>query len=155
MDGQPIPFEQLQAMAGPTLGRSRWYEVGQERIDRFADVTEDRQFIHVDPQRAAAETPLGGTVAHGLLTLSPLPAMSYEVIPVLDDMAMSINYGYDKVRFVEPVPSGARVRGHFQLLEVASKPGMRVLLRIGVEIEIEHRDKPALAAESLALVVRQ
>ncbi len=153
MAPQPLSLEELKAKQGESLGTSRWIEVEQSRIDNFADVTEDWQFIHVDVERATAETPFGGTIAHGFLTLSLLPAMGAEVIPRLKDLAMSINYGFDKMRFLNPVPSGSRVRGHIKLAEVAPKPDNRVLIRYEVEVEIDGQDKPALIAEWLGLAV--
>ena|SRR5699024_1034752 len=155
MNPQPLTLEQLQTLKGKPLGTSAWHELDQQRINAFADATEDWQFIHVDPDRALTETPFGGTIAHGQLTLSLLPAMTAEAVPPLADQTLFINYGFDKVRFLSPVPSGARVRGHFTLADVTPKPGNRVLLRYTIEVEIEHHDKPALVAEWLGLSVRE
>ena len=156
MAPQPVTLDELKAKQGKSLGTSKWIEVSQSRIDGFADVTEDWQFIHVDHERATAETPFGGTIAHGFLTLSLLPAMSAEVIPRLKDLAMSINYGIDKMRFLNPVPSGSRVRAHIKLLEVAPKPdNRRVLIRYEIEVEVDGQDKPALIVEWLGLAVRK
>ena len=125
---------------------SRWFAIDQARIDAFAAVCEDHQFIHVDPERAAG-TRFGGTVAHGFLTLSLLSAMAYDAIPVTD--ALSVNYGFDRVRFVSPVPSGARVRGRFVVAEVEERvPGERTL-RWDVEVEVEGTARPALVARWL------
>lgn len=140
-----LTLEEMRALKGKPMGTSRWYEITQERIDQFADVTEDWQFIHVDPEAAEA-TPFGTTIAHGFLTLSMLSAMVYEM-PVLENIAMGVNYGFDKVRFLSPVPSGARIRAHFTLTELdESKPGF-VTSYTHVEVEIEGHDKPALAAD--------
>lgn len=150
---QPPTLEQLQALQGQSLGASAWHKLDQQRIDGFADVTEDWQFIHVDPQRAQTETPFGGTIAHGFLTLSLLPAMGSEAISWLDDLAILINYGFNKMRFLAPVPSGASVCGHFTLIDATPKSDDRVLLHFGVEVEIEGHDKPALVAEWLGMAV--
>src|SRR5947209_3971666 len=106
-------IDELKELVGQELGAGAWFEVTQERIDAFADISGDHQWIHVDPERAAA-TPFGGTIAHGYLTLSLLPAMSYEVIPHKED-GMALNYGLNRVRFPAPVPSGSRVRGTFHV----------------------------------------
>lgn len=153
MSAQPPTLAQLQALHGQRLGHSAWHVLAQSRIDAFADVTEDWQFIHVDPRRAQTETAFGSTIAHGFLTLSLLPVMAGEAAPWLDDMPMVINYGFDKMRFLSPVPCGARVRGHFTLLDTTAKADNRVLLRQAVQVEIEGQEKPALAAEWLALLV--
>lgn len=130
------------------LGResfSRWLTVDQTRIDGFADVTEDHQFLHVDPARAA-QTPFGGTIAHGFLTLSLLSAMGYEAFPDLPGQTASVNYGLDRIRFVAPVPSGARIRGRFALAEVDQIAPDTLSLTHDVAVEIEGSDKPALVA---------
>jgi acyl dehydratase len=141
----------IVALIGKPLGTSSWVLVDQGLIDRFADVTNDHQFIHVDPVAARA-TPFGGTIAHGLLTLSLLPAMAYEVVPVPDGAKMAANYGYDKIRFIAPVRSGRRIRAHFKLLDFSEvKPGIwRQVTAATVEIEAE--DKPALVADWIAQV---
>ncbi|MDQ2094148.1 MaoC family dehydratase [Rhodalgimonas zhirmunskyi] len=140
-----LSLEDMRALVGKPMGTSRWYDITQDRIDQFADVTEDWQFIHVDKE-AAKQTPFGTTIAHGFLTLSMLSAMVYEM-PVLENIAMGVNYGFDKVRFLSPVPSGARIRAHFTLTELdESKPGF-VTSYTHVEVEIEGHDKPALAAD--------
>src|SRR5687768_13861204 len=107
--------EQLQEQVGREIGVSSWIHVPQDRINTFADSTEDHQFIHVDPERAA-KTELGGTIAHGFLVLSLMSAMANEVVPPIKGMAMGLNYGFDRLRFVAPVPVGSFVRGHFKLL---------------------------------------
>lgn len=139
-----LTLAEMKALVGKPLGTSSWFTIDQKRIDAFADVTEDWQFIHVDPD-AAAKTPFGGTIAHGFLTLSMLSAMVYEM-PVLENVAMGVNYGFDTVRFLSPVPAGARIRAHFTLTALdESKPGF-VTTHTGVSVEIEGQDKPALAA---------
>jgi acyl dehydratase len=134
------------ALAGQDPGVSTWIMVDQARINAFADCTNDHQFIHVD-EALARQTPFGGTIAHGLLTLSLLPAMAYDVMPKVMGTTHGVNYGYDKVRFVTPVPSGARVRGHFKLEHVdATKPGVLASLVL-VSVELEGALKPALVAQ--------
>ncbi len=110
---------ELQGLIGQEVGVSKWFEITQARIDAFADCTEDHQFIHVDPQAAKA-TPFGGTIAHGFLTLSLASAMSYDAVAPLDGVVMGVNYGFDKLRFLAPVPAGSRVRGRFKLLSAVT-----------------------------------
>jgi acyl dehydratase len=147
----PHPSE-LSSLIGQEVGVSRWFEIDQARIDAFADVTEDRQFIHVDPE-AARQTPFGGTIAHGFLTLSLASAMSYDAVKPLDGVAMGVNYGFDKLRFLAPVPAGSRVRGRFKLLSAEDKGGGRWLIKHELTIEIDGADKPALIAEWLGMQV--
>jgi len=141
----------IKSRVGQEVGVSSWIEIGQARIDAFADATEDRQFIHVDP-KAAAQTPFGGTVAHGFLTLSLLSAMAADAMLHPDSLKMAINYGLDRVRFVAPVRAGSRVRGRFRLDSVEEKAPGQVLMRHTVTVEIEGEDKPALTAEWLGLL---
>lgn len=140
----------LQGLIGQEVGVSRWIEVTQARIDAFADCTEDHQFIHVDPEAAKA-TPFGGAIAHGFLTLSLASAMSYDAVPPLDGVVMGVNYGFDKLRFLAPVPAGSRIRGRFRLLAAEDKGQGRWLLKHELTVEIEGGDKPALIAEWLAM----
>ena len=141
--------DELIAAVGQPLGTSRWYEMPQGRLDQFADVTEDWQFIHLDAERAKAETPFGGTVAHGFLTLSMLSAMSYDVMPDPEGATSGLNYGFDRLRFVAPVPSGSRVRGHFVLKAAENKGPDRLLLTVAVTVEIEGSETPAIVADWL------
>ncbi|MEO1191227.1 MAG: MaoC family dehydratase [Pseudomonadota bacterium] len=150
-----LSLADFAAKQGQVLGVSDWVEIDQARIDAFAEVGDDHQFIHVDPERAAAETPFGGTIAHGFLTLALLVPLGATVLPELAGRAMGINYGLEKVRFLAPVRAGKRVRGHFTLLELSERQPGQVLLRYGVTLEIEGEEKPALAAEWLALSVMQ
>ena len=143
-------LDAIRAQSGEEVGVSRWLTLDQARIDAFADATEDRQFIHVDPA-AAAQTPFGGTIAHGFLSLSMLSRMAAEAILVPDTAKMVINYGFDRVRFLAPVRSGSRVRGRFLLDGVEEKAPGQVLLRHTVTVEIEGEEKPALIAEWLGL----
>jgi len=144
-------LDEIRAKIGEEVGVSDWILVDQARIDAFADATEDRQFIHVDP-KAAAQTPFGGTVAHGFLTLSLLSAMATDAMLHPDSLKMAINYGLDRVRFVAPVRAGSRVRGRFRLDSVEEKAPGQVLMRHTVTVEIEGEDKPALTAEWLGLL---
>lgn len=150
--GTPIPVADLPGRVGQEIGVSGWIEVDQARIDAFADITEDRQFIHVDPEAAKA-TPFGGTIAHGFLTLSLLSAMSYDAVPPLEGVAMGVNYGFDKLRFLAPVRAGSRVRGRFRLISAEDRGGGRWLLKQEVTVEIEGAEKPALIAEWLGMQV--
>lgn len=147
---------ELQSLIGQDVGVSRWFALDQARIDAFAELTEDAQFIHVDPERAKA-TPFGGTIAHGFLTLSLASAMSEDAVAPLDDMVMGVNYGFDRLRFLAPAPSGSRVRGRFKLLSAEDKGAQddmtRWLLKHELTVEIEGGDKPALIAEWLTMQV--
>ena len=144
-------LDEIKAKVGTSLGASPWIEVDQKAIDTFADVTGDHQFIHVDPA-AAAQTPFGGTIAHGFLTLSLLSQMAAHVMLVPDTTRMAVNYGFEKVRFIAPVRSGKRVRGHFTLASAEEKrPGQWQFVH-NVTVEIEGEDKPALTADWIGLV---
>ena len=144
-------LDEIKAKVGTSLVASPWIEVDQKAIDTFADVTGDHQFIHVDPA-AAAETPFGGTIAHGFLTLSLLSQMAAHVMLVPDTTRMAVNYGFEKVRFIAPVRSGKRVRGHFTLASAEEKrPGQWQFVH-NVTVEIEGEDKPALTADWIGLV---
>ena len=148
---------ELSALIGQEVGVSRWFLIDQARIDAFADVTEDHQFIHVDPE-TAKQTPFGGTIAHGFLTLSLASAMSYDAVKPLDGVVMGVNYGFDKLRFLAPVPAGSRVRGRFKLLSAEDKGaqpggGVRWLIKPELTVEIDGADKPALIAEWLGMQV--
>src|SRR5206468_2935985 len=129
-----------------------WHLLDQARIDAYADVIEDHQFIHIDPERAKKETPFGATVAHGFLTMSLLSIMSYEVMPVIQGTTMGVNYGFDRLRFISPVRSGSRVRGRFTLAEAKLRKPSELLSRSTVSVEIDGESKPALAADWLGLI---
>lgn len=148
----PISLEAYQAMVGKEIGVSSWHLIDQPRIDTYADVIEDHQFIHVDPERAKKETAFGTTIAHGFLTMSLLSIMSYEVMPVIAGTTMGVNYGFDKLRFISPVRSGKRVRGRFVLAEAKLRKPNELQSRTNVTVEIEGEDKPALVAEWLGLI---
>jgi acyl dehydratase len=142
----------LAEFAGREIGVSAWTAVDQARIDAFADCTGDRQWIHVDVERARRESPFGGTIAHGYLTLSLAASLAIECGVIPPDAVAALNYGLDKARFLAPVRAGARVRNRVVLLKVETKAGGRALLTLGNTIEIEGEAKPALIAESLALL---
>ena len=144
-------LDEIRRRVGQEVGVSSWLTIDQQRIDEFADATEDRQFIHTDPQ-AAAQTPFGGTIAHGFLSLSLLSRMAADVLPVPDSAKMVVNYGLDRVRFIAPVRSGKRIRGRFRLDSVDEKAPGQLLLRHTVTVEIEGEEKPALTAEWLGLL---
>ena len=148
-----VSVDELHQYVGQETGVSEWFEVTQDRVNKFADVTEDRQFIHVDPDRAK-ETQFRGTIAHGYLTLSLLPHFRFTGSDLrILGTAMSINYGSDKVRFIHPVAVGKRIRAHHKFLGYEEKRPGKVLLRNQVTVEIEGIDKPALIAETLGMVV--
>jgi acyl dehydratase len=142
--------DQLNGLIGKELGVSAWLRIDQARIGAFADVTEDHQFIHVDPEKAAA-TPFGGTIAHGLLTLSLIVRLCWDFVPQLEQTRMLLNYGFDKVRFVAPVRVESRIRARARLTSVKERKAGQLLVTMAVEIEIEGEDKPALVAEWLSL----
>lgn len=147
-----VPEEKLAGYIGRTQTADEWLTVDQQRIDAFADVTEDHQFIHVDPERAA-DTPFGATIAHGLLTLSLLPKLIEPVMVTPENVVMGINYGFNKVRFPHPVKVNSELRAHMTLRSVnEQKPGQFMLVS-DVTIEIRGETKPAVAAESLALTI--
>ncbi len=146
-----VPAAEVASLVGRTFV-SRWITVDQQRIDAFAKVTEDEQFIHVDPERAGA-TAFGSTVAHGFLTLSLLSAMAYSALPRIAGTAHGVNYGFDRVRFIHPVRSGSRVRGRFTLQAVTPRSAREWQLTYEVSVEIEGVQKPALAATWLTMQV--
>ena len=148
----PVSLEAYRNMVGHEVGVSSWHVVDQKRIDVYADVIEDHQFIHVDPARAKKETTFGATIAHGFLTMSLMSIMSYEVMPVIEGTTMGVNYGFDRLRFLSPVRSGSRVRGRFTLTEATLRKPKELLSRTSVSVEIEGEQKPALAADWIGLI---
>ena len=140
----------IKNRVGEEIGVSDWIMIDQTRIDAFAAATEDRQFIHIDAE-AAKQTPFGGTVAHGFLTLSLLSRMAADAMLVPESVKMMVNYGLDRIRFLAPVRSGSRVRGRFHLDSVEDKAPGQLLLRHTVVVEIERQERPALSAEWLTL----
>lgn len=147
-----VTVEEARALVGQELGISDWVLIDQARINAFADVTEDWQFIHVDEARAKAETPFGGTIAHGYLTLSLLAAFAYQATPSFEGAKMGVNYGLNKVRFLAPVKVDSRVRGRFTLKSVEEKSASALMVVYDVVVEIEGEDKPALIAEWVAMI---
>ena len=139
-------LDEFVAAQGSQLGPTDWLEVTQERVNLFADATDDHQWIHVDPERAA-NGPFGGTVAHGLLTLSLLPHFTHQLYTV-DNIAMAVNYGYNKVRFITPVRVGSKIRARAEIAKVDQLDGA-VQATVPVTVEIEGSDKPAAVAESI------
>lgn len=146
-----LSIDQLLELQEQALGSSQWMTIDQSMINTFADVTQDRQFIHVD-EEAARQTPFGGTIAHGFLTLSLLSAMAAQVLPAVQGQKSGVNYGINNLRFISPVHSGKRVCGHFLLKNVSEKNKGVYQLVMEVSIEIENQAKPALVAEWLTLV---
>ena len=138
-------IEELKTLAGQEVGVSGWLPVTQEMIDRFADVTGDHQWIHVDTERATRETPFGSTIAHGFLTVSLLPQLSQQTLVVQGDFKMRINYGFNRLRFVSPVRSGSRIRARFTAQKVTDNEVTWL-----VTVDVEGQDKPAVVAEWLS-----
>lgn len=149
-DKPAVPIAALCGRIGEEIGISDWMLVDQSRIDVFADVTEDRQWIHVDPA-AAAESPFGGTIAHGFLSLSLLAPLSYSAMPAVENLQTGVNYGFNNVRFLTPVRSGKRVRGRFLLKELVERSPGRWQMTVNATVEIEGETKPALVAEWMFL----
>ena len=147
-----IKTSDLAGLVGTEIGVSEWTEITQEQINVFADVTDDHQFIHIDPEKAA-QTPFGGTIAHGFLTLSMLSSLAGGTALVLDGIAMGINYGFEKVRFLTPVRSGRKIRGRFTLADAVERNPGQWMLKYDVTVEIEGEDKPALMAQWLTLQI--
>ena len=149
---ESIKVEDLSSLVGRDLEPSPWIEITQERVNQFAEATNDFQFIHVDPEKAA-QTPFGGPIAHGFLSLSLLSYLNAQNAIFPENMVMSINYGSDKVRYLLPVRVGKRIRSHQKVLEVTEKKPGQWLLKNEVTVEIEGEDTPALVAEILAMFV--
>ena len=147
-----IPLEDLPQMAGKQLAPSDWLEITQDRVNQFADATNDHQYIHTDPEKAA-QTPFGGTIAHGYLTLSLLSYLLPQNTIRPAGMAMALNYGSDKVRYLAPVKVGQRVRAQQKILEIDEKRPGQWLSKIGVTVEIEGESAPALIAEILTMYI--
>jgi acyl dehydratase len=148
----PPTYEQLRTMAGQELGVSEWTTVDQQRIDQFADCTGDHQWIHVDPERSRRQSPFRTTIAHGYLTLSITGALALGMGIVPENTQAAFNYGFDKVRFLAPVRSGARIRLRTVLLSMEDKGPAPYLMKAANTVEIEGEEKPALTAESLVML---
>ena len=147
------PLEKLAGKVGQELGASAWITVDQAMIDQFADTTRDHQWIHVDVDRARRESPFGATIAHGYLTLSLVPVMAYEIGAVPAAVGTTLNYGLDKVRFLAPVRAGSRVRMRSTLISLEEKSPGQYLMKCANTIEIDGEQRPALIAETLALLI--
>ena len=147
-----VPKEEMVKAAGTKFEPGEWIEATQDRINAFADCTEDHQFIHIDEEKAA-QTPFGGTIAHGLLTLSLLPKLVEQGGVYPENLVMGINYGFDKVRFLAPVRAGKRVRANVTIASVDQKDDNRFLVKLSVSVEIEGEPTPALVAEWLNMFI--
>ena len=150
---QNYRMDTITQFVGCELGVSDWVEISQDRINQFADCTGDRQWIHVDPERAHRESPFGATIAHGYLTLSLIGAMVLELGVVPPDAASGLNYGLDKVRFIAPVKVGAQVRTRANLISAEPQSGGRQLLKLQCTLEVEGEAKSALVAEVLCMLI--
>jgi acyl dehydratase len=153
MSTPSLTMDDLVARIGQELGTSDWYTLDQQRIDEFAHCTDDRQWIHVDAERAGKESPFGGTIAHGFLTLALIAPTSFDVMIDRMKLKQAVNYGLEKVRFVAPVRAGKRVRNHIKISAVDNKGGGRFLVTTEHSFEIEGEDKPALVATSQAMLM--
>lgn len=149
---QIIKISELPAFEGRELEVSSWLEITQHRINQFADATNDHQFIHIDQERAA-KTPFGGTIAHGLLLLSIIPFLLEENTIRPEGLVMGVNYGSDKVRYLQPVRAGQRIRAQQKILQITQKSSSNWLFKIQVSLEIENTDTPALIAELLLMYI--
>ena len=147
-----VSIEDIQSRIGTQIGTSDWVTIDQARINAFADVTEDWQFIHTDPDEAA-KSMFGGTVAHGFLLMSLLSKMAFEAMLVPPNLKIAVNYGFDRVRFLAPVPVGSRVRGIFTLTNVEEKSLGQYLMHHNVMVDIDTTEKPALTADWLSLII--
>jgi acyl dehydratase len=143
----------MEAFVGRELGVSGWVTMNQQRIDQFAECTEDHQWIHVDAERAKRDSPLGTTIAHGYLTLAMLAPSTFDVVVKPAGISQALNYGLDRVRFIAPVRAGSRVRNRIKLLAAEDKGGGRMLLTTENTIEIEGEAKPALIATALVMAL--
>jgi acyl dehydratase len=149
---ETVKAEDLPKLAGKELPPSEWMEITQDRVNQFAEATNDFQFIHVDPERAA-QTPFGGPIAHGFLSLSLLSYLNAHTAIFPENLAMGINYGSDKVRYLMPVRVGQRIRSRQKVLEVTEKNPGQWLMKTAVTVEIEGDETPALVAEILTMLV--
>ncbi|CAH1673393.1 MaoC family dehydratase [Chelatococcus asaccharovorans] len=153
MDKDALTIDAYARLVGQEVGTSGWIAIDQPRIDSFADATLDRQYIHVDPARAK-DSPFGGTIAHGFLSVSLLSRMLFDVLPKFRDVDLNVNYGMNRLRFLSPVKCGSRIRGRFVLTDVETRSAGQVLLTHEVTVEIEHGTRPALVAEWLILLTQ-
>ena len=149
---ETVTFEEFKAYEGKELSPSDWFEIKQERIDQFAECTDDHQYIHVDPERMK-NSPLGGTIAHGFLSLSLISGHGASDWPQLENSVMNLNYGLDKVRFLQPLKANSKVRFLTKIISVREKSPGRVLVKSERTLEIEGEEKPAMEAECLGMAV--
>ncbi|AHG50110.1 nodulation protein NodN (plasmid) [Rhizobium leguminosarum bv. trifolii CB782] len=147
-----ISLADVSWRVGQEVGTSEWITIDQTTVNLFADATHDHQFIHVNPVRAAAESPFGGTIAHGFLTLSLLSAMNFSGMPKIREQTMGLNYGFDHVRFMSPVRTGSRVRGRFVLSDCRFRGASMLVTTYEVTVEIENESRPALTANWITIV---
>ena len=150
MTPRALQATELKGLIGQEVGTSSWLTIEQDRIDRFAEATGDHQWIHVDPERAK-DGPFGSTIAHGFLTLSLIPGLSWEIYTI-EGARLSVNYGLNKLRFITPVKVGSRVRAHLAVANVEDVPGDALQVAMNVTIELEGAEKPAAVAETLTRV---
>lgn len=153
MPTEGFSLANIEAFVGRELGVSGWVTMNQQRIDQFADCTEDHQWIHVDAERAKRDSPLGTTIVHGYLTLAMLAPSTFEVVVKPAGISQALNYGLDRVRFIAPVKAGSRVRNRIKLLAAEDRGGGRMLLTTENTIEIEGEEKPALIANALVMAL--
>lgn len=151
---ETISADELPTLVGRQLAPSPWLEITQERVNQFADATNDHQFIHVDPEKAA-QTPFGGPIAHGFLSLSLLSYLNAQSAILPENLVMGINYGSDKIRYLAPVRVGSRIRSHQKVMNVSQREPGQWLLKYSVTVEIEGEETPALVAEILSMLVVQ
>ena len=148
-----MKISELQDRIGTELGTSDWFTIDQARVDAFAEVTEDRQYIHINPEQAAKATPFGGTIAHGYLSLSLLSHLVGQVMPKLDGLGTQINYGLNRVRFLNPVRTGSRIRAQVRLQNVTERRKGQFLVECDVTVEIDGIETPALIARTMGLFI--
>jgi acyl dehydratase len=146
-------ISELKKLTGQEVGLSEWITIDQDRINKFAKITEDEQFIHVDPTRASQETPFGGTIAHGFLTLSMLAKLAESAQPKIKGIKIKINYGFDKIRFISPVAAGSLIRAGFTLSELTEQTPKKIMTKWNVSIEIKSKTKPAIIANWINLLL--
>lgn len=144
---------EMKKFLGSEVGLSDWVVINQERINKFAKLTEDEQFIHIDPERASKETPFGGTVAHGFLTLSMLVKLAESALPKIKDVKFTINYGFDKIRFIYPVAANSNLRARFILKEVEERSLTQIMTKWDVSVEIKNVERPAIVATWVNLLM--
>ncbi len=152
MSANSVGDDAILNLVGKKMRPSSWSKITQQQVNQFADCTDDHQFIHTDPEKAA-QSPFGGTIAHGFLTLSMLTKMCSENAIMQGDIVMGVNYGFDKVRFLAPVKVGGEIRAHVEILDVEKKEEKKYLVKQGISIEIKGEETPALVAEWLGLIV--